>query len=74
VRLLKESGIRQISLADTVGVATSSQIAETVAHVIAAHEDVEIGVHLHARPMMLRQGFALRMRRDAGDSMRPSGG
>jgi hydroxymethylglutaryl-CoA lyase len=47
--VLKESGIRQISLADTVGVATSSQIAETVGEVIAAHEDVELGVHLHAR-------------------------
>jgi hydroxymethylglutaryl-CoA lyase len=35
--VLKESGIRQISLAETVG------------EVIAAHEDVELGVHLHAR-------------------------
>ena len=48
--LLVDSGVRQISLADTVGVATLSQIKETVAAVLAAHEGIEIGVHLHARP------------------------
>jgi hydroxymethylglutaryl-CoA lyase len=48
--LLVESGVRQISLADTVGLATPSQIAETVAQVLAAHAGIEIGVHLHARP------------------------
>ncbi len=48
--LLVESGIRQISLADTVGLATPSQIAETMAQVVAAHRKIEIGVHLHARP------------------------
>lgn len=48
--LLVESGVRQISLADTVGLASPSQIAETMTHVVAAHREVEIGVHLHARP------------------------
>jgi hydroxymethylglutaryl-CoA lyase len=48
--LLIESGIRQISLADTVGLATPSQISETVIASLAAHHDAEIGVHLHARP------------------------
>jgi len=47
--LLIDSGITQISLADTVGVAIPSQIKETVAAVLAMH-DIEIGVHLHARP------------------------
>jgi len=47
---LIESGIRQISLADTVGLANPLQISETVAHVIAATSGIEIGVHLHARP------------------------
>jgi hydroxymethylglutaryl-CoA lyase len=42
-------GIRQISLADTVGLATPSQIAETLARVIEAGEGAAIGVHLHAR-------------------------
>jgi len=43
-------GISQISLADTVGLATPSRIAETLAPVLAAHDGVEIGAHLHARP------------------------
>ncbi len=46
---LKELGVQQISLADTVGLATPARIAETVGEAIAAHGDVEIGAHLHAR-------------------------
>jgi hydroxymethylglutaryl-CoA lyase len=42
-------GARQISLADTVGLATPSQIAEVIAAARAAHPGIEIGVHLHAR-------------------------
>jgi hydroxymethylglutaryl-CoA lyase len=48
--LLIESGVRQISLADTAGVAMHSRVSETVASVLAKHDDIEIGVHLHARP------------------------
>jgi hydroxymethylglutaryl-CoA lyase len=48
--LLADSGVRQISLADTVGMATPRQISELVADVTAVHEEVEFGVHLHARP------------------------
>jgi len=44
-----ELGIRQISLADTVGLAMSSQVADTVCAALAAFPDAEIGVHLHAR-------------------------
>lgn len=47
---LKAYGIRQISLADTVGVATSLQIMETFGEVVAEHGDLEVGAHLHARP------------------------
>ena len=48
--LLADSGVRQISLADTVGIATPKQIAEVVGAVMGMHGDeVEIGVHLHAR-------------------------
>ena len=47
--LLIESGVEQISLADTVGLATPGQIADTVGAVIAANRGIEIGVHLHAR-------------------------
>ena len=46
---LKAMGITQISLADTVGVTTSLQLMEVVGEVVAEHEDLEIGVHLHAR-------------------------
>jgi hydroxymethylglutaryl-CoA lyase len=42
-------GVRQISLADTVGLAPHERIAETTAAVIAAQPGIEVGVHLHAR-------------------------
>src|SRR5438552_1373909 len=44
------SGVKQISVADTVGVATPKLVADVVSDVIAVHDAVEIGVHLHARP------------------------
>lgn len=47
---LAEMGVRRISLADTVGVASAEQISEAVAAVKAAFPEVEFGVHLHARP------------------------
>ena len=47
--LLIDFGVKQISLADTVGMATQEQIAETVTAVRAAHRGIELGVHLHAR-------------------------
>ncbi len=46
---LKSYGIGQISLADTVGVATSFQLLQVVGEVVAEHPELEIGVHLHAR-------------------------
>lgn len=46
--MLIDAGLRQISLADTVGMATPEQIAETVAAVLDAHRGIELGVHLHA--------------------------
>jgi hydroxymethylglutaryl-CoA lyase len=47
--LLIDSGVRQISLADTVGLATPKQVADVVADVMAVHDAVEFGVHLHSR-------------------------
>ena len=48
--LLAGLGIRQISLADTVGLAPPEQIASLTGAVIATMDGVEVGVHLHARP------------------------
>ena len=48
--LLIDTGVRQISLADTVGLAAPERIRETVARVLVDGNAVEIGVHLHARP------------------------
>ena len=49
--LLTDSGFTQISLADTVGLATPQQVSRLVAAVLDSVEDsIEIGVHLHARP------------------------
>jgi hydroxymethylglutaryl-CoA lyase len=47
--LLVDSGVTQISLADTVGMATPKLVADVVSDVMAVHDDIEIGVHLHAR-------------------------
>src|ERR1700758_1073463 len=50
VSLLETEGGKTISLADTVGLATPPQISELAGAVIAKHDDLEIGVHLHSRP------------------------
>jgi hydroxymethylglutaryl-CoA lyase len=46
---LIDAGVRQISLADTVGLATTAQITDTIAAVVEALREIEIGAHLHAR-------------------------
>jgi hydroxymethylglutaryl-CoA lyase len=49
--LLTGSGITQISLADTVGLATPQQVSQLVAAALDSVDDsIEIGIHLHARP------------------------
>jgi hydroxymethylglutaryl-CoA lyase len=48
--LLSGLGVDQVLLADTVGLATPSQIAELFSHVSSAHCGIELGVHLHSRP------------------------
>ncbi len=47
---LQQLGIVEISLADTVGVATPRQIGSAVSAVLAQVAGVQLGVHLHARP------------------------
>jgi hydroxymethylglutaryl-CoA lyase len=55
---LKGLGIEQISLADTVGVATTGQIHSLVAAVLAEIPGIELGAHLHARPEQAAQKVA----------------
>jgi hydroxymethylglutaryl-CoA lyase len=63
---LVDAGVRQISLADTVGLAEPEQIAATVAAAIEETHNVEIGVHLHAR----RDGAVARVRAAFGAGCR----
>ena len=48
-KTLEGMGIGTVSLADTVGAATSLQVLEVVGEVVAEHEELEVGVHLHVR-------------------------
>ncbi len=48
--LIAECGVTEISLADTVGLATTDQIEGVLSPVIEQFGDLEIGAHLHARP------------------------
>ena len=48
INKLVREGIEIISLADTVGLASPSQIASLVKQVIHAFPDIETGVHLHS--------------------------
>ncbi len=49
--LIADMGIEQISLADTVGLASAEEVASLAAKVREAMpEAVEVGAHLHARP------------------------
>jgi hydroxymethylglutaryl-CoA lyase len=50
VDVLESSGIEMISLADTVGMASSDQIRSLVSTVNDKFGYLEIGVHLHSRP------------------------
>jgi hydroxymethylglutaryl-CoA lyase len=48
VGILADMSIQQISLADTVGLATAEQVGELVGAVIRAYDHLEIGAHLHS--------------------------
>jgi hydroxymethylglutaryl-CoA lyase len=52
---LKELGLRQISLADTVGMAGPEQIQSLLSAVLKAIPGVELGAHLHANPQQAAQ-------------------
>jgi hydroxymethylglutaryl-CoA lyase len=50
ISLMEIESLRMISLADTVGMASTQQISELVNAVMAKYDYLEIGVHLHSRP------------------------
>jgi len=50
ISLMEVDNLHQISLADTVGVASPQQISDLVGAVMAKYNYLEIGVHLHSRP------------------------
>src|SRR5947207_12138638 len=51
VGLLEVQDIHMISLADTVGMASPEKIREVVSAVMAKFDYLEVGVHLHSRPV-----------------------
>jgi len=50
VDLLSEMQVEQVSLADTVGLASAQQVADLVGPVTEKFKHLEIGAHLHSRP------------------------
>jgi len=50
VEKLVETGVRQISLADTVGLAQAQTVHELFSACRQLSPDLELGLHLHARP------------------------
>jgi hydroxymethylglutaryl-CoA lyase len=48
VGILADMNIKQISLADTVGLATPPQVKEVISEVTGAYDYLEIGAHLHS--------------------------
>jgi hydroxymethylglutaryl-CoA lyase len=55
VDMLESSGIKMISLADTVGLASAQQIGTLVSAVMEKYGYLEIGVHLHSRPELAEE-------------------
>lgn len=55
VDVLESSGIKMISLADTVGVASPEQVRELVSAVMEKYSYLEIGAHLHSRPELAEE-------------------
>jgi hydroxymethylglutaryl-CoA lyase len=47
---LRELGLKEISLADTVGVASPAQVHSLVSAVLTEVPGIHLGAHLHARP------------------------
>jgi hydroxymethylglutaryl-CoA lyase len=55
VALIADTDIEQISLADTVGKVDAPQVEELVTRVLEEHGHLEVGVHLHSRPIEAKE-------------------
>ena len=55
VDVLESSGIKTISLADTVGLASAEEVRQLVSAVMEKYSYLEIGAHLHSRPELAEQ-------------------
>jgi hydroxymethylglutaryl-CoA lyase len=58
VDLLVESGVTQITLDDTAGLATPKLISDLFSDVSVVHDEIDMGLHLRAQP----QDAAIRIR------------
>jgi hydroxymethylglutaryl-CoA lyase len=47
---ITELGVKIISIADTVGLATANEVSVLMKNIIPAFSDIEVGVHLHSAP------------------------
>jgi len=55
IDILESSGVKTISLADTVGLASSDQIRGLISATIEKYGYLDIGAHLHSRPDVAAQ-------------------
>jgi hydroxymethylglutaryl-CoA lyase len=51
VDLMIDSGVAQVSLVDSIGVASPALIADVMRLVLDVHDGLEVGLHLHTRPV-----------------------
>lgn len=58
VDILQTLGVRIISLADTVGLATTTQISTLISAVRQHYVDIELGAHLHSSPQTTEEKIA----------------
>ena len=47
---IEDLGVKIISIADTVGLATANEVGELMQKIIPAFKNIELGVHLHSAP------------------------
>jgi hydroxymethylglutaryl-CoA lyase len=67
VDLLVDSGVAQVSLSDTAGIASPELLRDVMRLVLDVHQNLEIGVHLHAcaedAPQKIRAAYEAGCRR-----------